>query len=524
MFLRALEAIHFQSESSLLKALATVFQDAIDYRDGLRAKGDTGRNSLIVAMYKYVQTTTLPKFVAVIKKETNIDVTKVVMTGTRRITGLFAINLSLDNYRNAETIVTMQTGQRTPPKTPNESLKEMMELHNLLNISTGKLSKSTFGKSNNRPISCALYMDPMFAFLLHEFIPEKICEEPTAQELAAIYLHEIGHLLTMVERSGDWFAVTERLTTHIPDVVKSLDPKVIVAEFNKSGAPYLNEMAKKGAISKEMVNVITQAVQTVEHLSSIDLDSYGSAVASLIGHVIETILTIVLSVILNVAIVYHIGFLANGLATEFTLMSDSSGKSSDQMKTHHNLYMQERLADEFVSRHGAGGHLSSVLNKLEKAFGIISVTTGVIESTRLRKSTMFTLYLEFCVGVYAWLGGFALAPVDYEEQYNRIQRLIQNANVMFKNELKNTDVLNHYLADYAKLEKELEKAKGSYGDRIRRTIYDYLVQYANPTTVLAMLLTGRLSADYEKQQKLVEALINNDLYALSAKLRHRAIA
>lgn len=519
MWLRGFEGIDFQSESKLFKALTAVFQEAMDERDAI-ASAAPDRSMRIHQVFTYVKKTFTPKFTKAIKDNTNLDVIKVSYTGTHGITGLFAVNLSMDNFRDVAEIVAMQTGQSTPPKTLRQSLIEMRDMHKQLNTKTGELTSNTYGKG--RKIFCELYMDAMYAFLLHDFIPERIAPLPTAKELAAIYLHEIGHVLTVVERSAHWYMTIERNTRHLDVLVKQGDRKENLKAFIEIGLPMLNEMAKKNVISKESVNVITNAISTASYMDNIDEDGITSATLTLIFMTINTILLVCVHIWFNTIVGLHLGMLITGLMSEFTFMTDGGGKSSDTTNTAHNLYMQERLADEFVSRHGAGGHLASALNSMGVVFEAAMLLDGGVANTRLKKLSLFTGMIKLAVCVMKWAGVFAVEAPNYEAQYNRVKRLIQNANAMFKNQLIRTDVLHMYLSDYAKLEKELEVAKGSRGDQARKIIYDYLIQYAKPTTVMAMLLTGRFTADYEKQQNLVEDLINNKLYALSAKFKLRA--
>lgn len=516
------EAIHFQVHSSLMKGLTKVFQDTIDYRNNLKFGSETAiMESRITQVYKYVRNTTVPNMVKTIGDNTNLIVTKVVLTGTDQLTGMFAVNLGMDNDLDAEDVLNMQTGQISAPTSVRESLEEMMQMHENLNIKTGKLSSAKFGKTKQRKISCVLYMDVLMAFLLHDYIPVGISETLTAEELAAIYTHEIGHVLTMVERSGDYYLTIARNTEHLSKVVKNDDKKKAVEAFVELGIPMLNELSRNGAISKTSAETISAAIKTGSYLLEQEEDHPIFATIGLVYNIIDTLMTVASYTLVNAMIVFHIMQLVNSLTNEFAFLSTGK-KQTDTQTTKHTYYQLERMADEFVSRHGGGADLASALNKLDAIFGAAMVTNGSIFSTRLRKSTLFTMYLNFCVGLFKLLGNDIVAPFNYEEQRNRIKRLLQNANAMFKNQLK-VGELSYFVGEYTRLEKELDIATKGIGKKTHQLVQDYLLQYVNPITVLAMLTTGRLTNDYEKHQNQIEDLINNKLYAISAKFKNLSI-
>lgn len=518
---RGMEAINFLAGSTLAKNLTKVFQKAIDYRDSMQfetTEYDKIRNERIFKMYKYLRETFIPEFITVVRNDTNLEITKVIMTGTNSLTGFFAVNLAFDNEQDAMTMLGMQTGQDTPPPYFKDTLKEMITMCDQFDVRTGKLKSSKYGKDGKRRIQCKLYMDAMMAFLLHDFIPTRVSPPFSAEELASIYLHEIGHVLTVVERSGDLYQTVRRHTDHLKQVLKNTDKKQALKDFVEIGVPTLTKMIKDKKIDPKLGEVGLKALESATYLLEKETSSLPAAVVDVIFRFVFHVIFINYYLIIHAAIAMHFEYFFIGLAKEFAWIKEGK-KTTDMPKTEHSLYQLEQMADEFVSRHGMGSHLASALNKLDNIF--LATFMSQTESTLLRKSGAYYAYTVFAVFMFRILGGTLGPSYNYEDQYGRLKRLIQNSHAVFKNNL-DKKMLDEYIVEYERLSREVDVIKKSFSHKATDTIYKYLLQYAQPSTVLAALLTGRLVHDYEKQQNLIEDLINNQHYYLSAKFRQLA--
>jgi len=518
---RGMEAINFLAGSTLAKNLTKVFQKVIDYRDSLEYTAtdpERIRDERIFKVYKYLREQMIPDFVDTVRKETNLEITKISMTGTKSLTGFFAVNLAFDNESDAIDILNIQTGQAPPPKTFRESLKEMITMCEQFDVRTGKLKNSTYGKDNKRKISCKLYMDAMMAFLLHDFVPTRICPTFSAEELAAIYLHEIGHVLTVVERSGDMYSIVTRQTDHLIQTLKTTDKKQALKDFVELGTPTLTKLVKDKKVDPKLGGAGLKALESVSYLLEKESSGFVGAAVELIDKFIFHLIFVNSYLIMNAVLFIHFEYFFVGLAKEFAWIEEGK-KSTDTTKTEHSLYQMERLADEFVSRHGFGSHLASALNKMD-SLGV-AMALSQTDNIRLRKSGAFYAYTVFAVFMFKLMGGTLSPSYNYEDQYSRLKRLVQNAHASFKNNLDKI-MLAEYISEYERLNRELDSIKKKVSYKASDFIYKYFLQYAQPSTILASLLTGRLLHDYEKQQNLIEDLINNQHYYLSAKFRQLA--
>lgn len=518
---RGMEAINFLAGSTLAKNLTKVFQKVIDYRDSLEYMTDDPekiRDERIFKVYKYLREQMIPDFIDTVKRETNLEITKVIMTGTKSMSGFFAVNLAFDSEPDAIDMLNIQTGQEPAPKTFRDSLKEMVTMCEQFDVKTGKLKKSTYGTGNKRKICCKMYMDGMMAFLLHDFVPTRICPTFSAEELAAIYLHEIGHVLTVVERSGDLYSTVTRQTDHLLQTLKTTDKKQALKDFMELGTPTLTKLVKDKKVDPKLGGVSIKALESASYLLEKESSSLIGAAAEILNKFIFHVIFVNFYLILNAILFMHFEYFFVGLAKEFAWIEEGK-KSTDATKTEHSLYQMERLADEFVSRHGFGSHLASALNKMD-SLGV-AMALSQTDNVRLRKSGAFYAYTVLAVFVFKLMGGTLTPSYNYEDQYSRLKRLVQNAHASFKNNLDKI-LLDEYITEYERLNRELDSIKKKVSYKASDFIYKYFLQYAQPSTILASLLTGRLLHDYEKQQNLIEDLINNQHYYLSAKFKQLA--
>lgn len=522
---RGMEAINFLNGSTLAKELTRVFQDVMDYRDGLdfsKLDGKKIREARIKKVYDYVSETMGPEFIKVVAKETNLDITKITYTGTMMLTGFFAVSLEFDNLESSQVILQRQTGNWSilsyPEKQIDQSIQEMTEMTKNFDITTGKLSSSLYGPGGKRRIKCELYMDAMMAFLLHDFMPVHFADPLTAQELAAIYLHEIGHVLTVVERSDHAYYTVLKETEHLKQIMKADNKKELFLQFAKTGVPYITEMVKNKEIDPKVGEVYLKAVKAGTYILEQEEGSVPIAILELLLNFYIHLVVVGINFFTTLTVKIPQMSIIMGLVNEFTYLK-SGVKVSDLHQTHHNKYSLEQKADEFVSRHGMGSHIASGLGKIYTIFSAMSIS--ISNSVALRKSTLFSAYLKGVVFMLKLSGAQMQFDHTYEHQIERTMRLVQNAHAVFKNDLP-PHMLDAYLADYDMLTYELKKLKSSIPNKIIDGMYKYIIEYVNPATFLSMTLTGRALNDYEKHQNQIEDMINNSLYAVSAKFKQLA--
>lgn len=520
----AFEAVDFQVSSKLGSELTKVFQQAIDFVNNKIEydKENKKYNTTVqrhLQLHTYCQNILFPNMQKVIESVANLEVKKIVASDSP--TGFFAVDLTMDNSRDLLDMLNMQTGETEPPRNYRESLKETMEMYKNLDISKGVLKNFKYGKNNKRHISVVLYFDPFTAFVSRDFVPENKIQDLTAEELTAIYLHEIGHALTTVERSIQTYFTVDRCTKHIPELLKNVSNKEDVEAFAEFGLPVLDKAKKDGILGQSEYDIITKAYESAKYIAeSGDTEEVKISAYILLYMHIQFVIMLTCSTTLPLFswIKLFMGSVA-GLE-EFSGIKDA--KTSDTIMTKHNMYNMERIADEFVVRHGYGQYQASALNKLTTMFEYMSAYQGIKSLNHFRKSRIFSMYLRFTIFVMRMVGvspsiteGFVS---NYETLTARLTRLAQDQISVFKHTLKGA-ALDEAITSYENIIREIDDIDKQLDRKSAKLIYTYLFNSKFSMKFIASILTGRLANDYDKLQNQVEDLINNKLYYQSAKFK-----
>lgn len=495
----AYEGIMFQANSSLGKDLTASLEKAFVYRDGLSYEGIDEKQIpkyRLAKMLEYCKKTLFPSLVQDISKNTNLKIRKVIPV--LQCCGCFAIDMKMDNLWGALSILNKQSGMDRPSKrgTPQksfvDSVKEMQEMYKNLDLKTGKLTKNTYGKDDKREIFGTLYFDVQFAFLLYDNFPKTAVEELNAAELAAVLMHETGHVMTMVERSSDEYLTIERISEitegfrDIP-VHDPIEAAKAVADLTTTLSKVIN-VDKKGLDLISKLVTATAAIATTREKASDDdySESVGRSTSGALSVLLNVLLRaltfvalsasyILLNVVVrrmdrNARLVYTSVKTALRIATSNKKNNSEilgyDDKSSDVADAKQNMYQLERMADEFVSRHGYGAQLAAALAKLYNVAELIDTTgrhVAVISDSifvgRLIKwQATFSSLMNRRQSAYGracarFLG--IQVPENYEGEIARNKRLLQNTKGALKGALPPEDV-GAYLLEYEQINAVLE--------------------------------------------------------------------
>lgn len=514
----ALEAIFFQASSPLAKELITAIQKTMDYRDSLDYTNvDDKRKHRILMVEKYCSTTLYPAMQKIVSKYTNIEISRVSQATYGRVSGFFAVDISMDDLRDALVIVGQETGTEAGPDTISKSLNEMMKMSENFDAKNARLTSGNFGEGKKRKISAEIWFDANAAFLPKDFLPNSFIDDFTAPEITAIMLHEVGHVMTMVERAGDFYAQTERHVNHLKNLVKFSTPKDMVLDLAKNGDEFFNNLADKEVVTKKEAETMKDAVKSLAYC-------YEEQDENILKFMASLLMTISMVAIWPIVAILP-QFLAAAIASRWVLdganeFFGSKGKKTTDVKgTKMNHFMFERMADEFVSRMGLGGPLASGLNKLHKIIEMLSAGGDAVAwSEWMRKVKLLHYGYKLVAVIWRIPGSFISDPIIYETPLNRLQRLVQNNMAVYKNKLP-VQVRDRYILDCEKIMAAVEETKGNIAHKTARFVMEWLMALTSPTKLLAVLATGRLTNDYQKLLNQMEGLINNKLYYLGAKFQ-----
>lgn len=171
--------------------------------------------------------------------------------------------------------------------------------------------------------------------------------------------------------------------------------------------------------------------------------------------------------------------------------------------THRNC---EQLADNFVTKHGAGVDAVKVLSRVYNEYGMLSMRKKSNMAHLITEALRLFLFHPFGIGVKDAM----VATLEVNHTYdNPIERFVMIEKSLI-NELKSTPTSNKKVRD--KLIEDIDTIKA-----VRASVYYKrdLLTYIHQTYTKA----GKSEKQLDDLQKKIESLLNSDLHLQSAKLR-----
>ena len=528
-----LEAINFQVSSSFAKKLTAVFQDVINYRDELDYSGvakdashqQKYRQEMVAAYWKK---TGSENFKRVVREESGVIISK-IHNHYGYPMGLFAVDLSFNNWQVAVETIERETGLGNDIYTADRAaVEEMKDMTNSLDTSTGKLKTPYFGKK--RKISAEMYFDVTTAFLIQDYVPKTI-EPFTAEELAAIMMHETGHVLTVVEHASDLYMTKRRIDTWAKNLKTSQDLSGTLKELTTNLVPMLKKLAKRSDINKDSAGMLTRLCNTCAQALETLNGAYNSpaqpaesgffeTILDTMGHFIAIALYLVLAVVGNIIVlVFLIPWIIELTRYAYVDVTSSGTKAGDTPSNYNNTFLLERWADEFVSRHGYGPQIASGLNKFDEIFKYLNAM-ATVKNTRLQNSTLFACLAT----VAAWfMDKISIAayldPVGYENNYQRLYRVLQNTYTAFRDTEMSGETLDMWYFKIEELKKQVKKAKTISDTPLAKASYNVLKTLTNPVRWYELVKNGNMDRDMEILENNLDDISSNALHFLAASLK-----
>ena len=545
--LPSLESIDFQASSTLGSDLSKVIADAMSDIDKIweSSKHEGARFRKAVADYckkKFSQA-----LATVMIKDTGIDITSIHFYGRdlkNSAFGLFAVDLSLDDPNTVTSLMGQESGINTSNyRTDKEYLEELNHLVDLLDPTEGKLKSNKYGKNNKRVVHAAIHFDMEFAFMCKYLFVKEVDQEqavPTADEIAAIMLHEIGHVMSLVEHSFDIFATANRVreSIHGIDVKKMRDDPKAIDNFISEHKKVLNRIKKITVLlpntqqNKKLSSHLKLMTDAVEKLNLLKITTNGDIARSsiIVNNIVNFIYTLIVNIftafilslmigLLTLVMSYLIASLTNGINKS---MISTDKKSTDRGSGYSQLFLIERWADDYAAHQGYGPELASALNKLGYAFKHILM---MFDDPGLRNSSIF-FTLNGIADAFFNLPNLLCAPplMDgiYEDDVRRIERIREDTYAFFRN---NNDVpptlINTYINKIDKLNEQIKKAEDAqFWSRGARETLSKIWFNLTPTGIYSLLKDGNLQKDLDLLNNQVDAMRNNSLYYWSDKFKY----
>lgn len=535
-----LETIMFQSDQRFAKELSSIIQKIIDYKTLLA--GDPQQVSKTITYCKFMFSGEIAKC---IKTHTGLEIKQ--MSFSNEPDGKFCTITKIsseysDNVgKRAEHIIDRfsDTNQKRihdywmkrlelTPKTA----EEMEATTNALNLATGRWENNG---EDVLPITIYLHLDLFTGFLARETIHTKL-EALTAREVTSMLMHELGHTLSLIERASDWYlrmqlhqnaynffkanaSTVEQLkyvkTRLINDNEKpvteaqqaklttAVETAITVQQNIDASQPANNQNVKFEKIDS-VKNLIAVANTRQQLIGAINI--VASAGLSLVGATVNTVLKSM------VARRY-------GKDVGPNRQYNPLQKSGDYPSTIENFFICERLADEYVTRQGMAADFAIFISKVSEALAIINGKPfSTNEMQAIINSSIYYHAAKLPSMVLALFG----EPHDtgYTDIADRLNELLDNVLVVFKQVDLPREYLDTYLADYEETKHQI----ANMSKTIKLTIltepfWQFIQFFVSPANLLSSITTAKFSQDYVKLRDQLHNLIHSNLFYYAAKLQ-----
>lgn len=552
------ESVDFQVNSKLASRLEKCFQETLDYRDEFIKTRFTdvnpdmnldSTNKLILEFLMHFKLVTSPEIVKIIREESGLEIRNVIQTGNeiQGPTLNIGVNTAFDDVRAAidtEARITGTSGLGFPVSAPGP-VEEMKHLADVVDLKNSKLGTKRFGNNSKRRIATELYIDPVGLFMSRFFLsvngPEKA--DFTAAEMTAIMLHEIGHIFTLAEHSADLFATANSVKAQINNLEK--DPsssarRKMIATLEKD-IPNLLKRIRSGVAKiddadsfKAMITACNKAADwsksLAERLRSLeDANAETESVGMVITSTLAAAIVTILNLFWNLVIALLGGFIFYALMHEASISSHrdrtfEGTKAGDVKTTRNNVFLVERWADEFVSRHGYSADLATALQKMHLIWDELETTMTL--SNRVRGSKIWNSYIVFLNFVVKYTSLSTYFPFFgsgiYETTYKRFKRAREQQLAVFRYVTKMVpeSQVRTWIENIDRLDVALQEESPLLVSRDTADAVLHLLEcIVNPVEWSRCLINGQLERDYSVLHNRIDAIRDNALYYWSEKLK-----
>lgn len=508
------EAISFQGASPLAIELTKLFQSVLDYRDSIRKTSKNIKSDV----YKFHLKNVVSDFPKIVKKHTGLIVRQ--FETTRELTFGFMCMLSFGDdaaQGNAlsMTAVDKYSGRLTnewsavTPTSEAEVVKALTDISTKLNKTTGQLAESSFKIIDTvEDLCCNISFCYISAYLAKDVIHAE-SQEMTAPELAALMLHEIGHMLSAVEHAADLIRAHGALVESVSVGRQVTVDSSVIARAASQGTRKVKSVDKDSLAQLDRLDTSASNIEDVETKSGI----VGKAL-SILNVLKLTALGLVKSTVKS--IMFRSLALVFGTNMELSkILNMYKTKLSDFMSNFGDNCMVERYADEYVSRHGFAKYQVSVVSKLPKMLAVARFhdVSGARESVLVYQIAKFRTYV-----ICMMFGLGADTDGSYENEADRALSLMRDVLKVFKTTNLPPELLDFYIKDYEETKDMVKATKpGGLSDKLM-SINIFLTKTLTFPSLIKLIVAGRADSNYVKLMKAAQELSSSELHYYSAKL------
>lgn len=489
----ALERIAFQPHSSLTNRIINAVQKAMDVLKSSRTmngsivqKADLQR---IAAATKILYKTFIPELITICKEELNLNLEVHLIQEKIYIQACMYLEYKSYSKDNSWMVVFgEELFKGVSTHNPNEfDQNYFKQFSEDLDLNTSKL------KTYTKELTVILWLWTS-SFISEEITDVKIAIAPTAEEITAVILHELGHAITIIEHMGDVYYRSEEATNSIT---------------------YLNEKASDKTLVETISNIKKSSLQLSqnEQKAVSDLNEAKSNIGKF-----SAIVAIVFAFFAINALWLTI-YTRLGLSKLYSDINKSFNKTSDVVVTKSNESYMERIADEFVSRHGLGKPLATILSRIniirDSGTQYTNLRDAIENIGKVRTTLMsFSILLRF----FSIL--FYVDDGTYDPDWLRLEHLLSNNMVIFKDDKLDPELRNFFLKETKDLIELIDKFKSRNLFKTKQLIWGTIFKILSRASIVDSFSTAGLTHDYDQLQLLTNGLIKNKLFYQAARIKN----
>ena len=504
----AVEGIGYTGYSQLAADLVRLFQSTIDYREKLSGEPKKVEQVIIHALKGLEE---LPKIVA---KHTGFDIHKVKVSKTPDM--MFAISPFIAN-RMATAVATMRAEGEGYYRELQDSKKygkilsyeEYKSISKAIDQGSGRFDRKKLTPSLiSAKIGGTLYFDHLSAFLAKELIHVSL-DYMTAEEIAAIVLHELGHVYDTLETAGYQFRRNELLEQARINFMKNapeMERLKLIREANKE-------------IKDEVVAQNEEALTYV--LDHEDLPKDQGIPIFIRACILALGTLILIPLCLPFKALRFILGISGDISDDVDIWP---GKLTD-IPSHLKFFQNgETSADAFVVQHGLGAGVVSGLEKIMQYSRLESISSpGKTPSTnRSSKAAWWYSYGAFilCHGVFFASDRLRVHPRDIDRLKKVRRSLIKNLTTPG---VIPTEMAELILADIDGVDKALVNlSKMTKFVNLHDACREFVVRHLTVGAIIKSITDGKRRIEYTKLIDDIDNMLSNSLYEKSARLAQLA--
>jgi hypothetical protein len=331
----------------------------------------------------------------------------------------------------------------------------------------------------------------------------------TADEIAAVILHELGHASQWLEHAWQAYVRTSyanETLTLITDNLTTREERINFAKDVKSQVP----------VSSKKVH------QSIDKAIAVDDD--GTRAVMIATPVAISMIALLLAATIAIWVTkFVMSLLEASLRRKYADVLSAGAnlqKVSETLVTEQQIKVMEREADEYVSRFGAGPSLLRGLAKVH-----VHSKMGLSHEYAIAHAS------ALCTSELSWIKRLECARLIPEEQMSffpydkkdvRLDRMIRDTAAIFKNSDLPKETRDAWLSKVREMEADLKEMDKKYPQSLNYRFWEMFTQIANASpSAFDLLLNAGLIREYAKLQSAQYFLVRNKLSYFAAILDQR---